>query len=228
MDLMFDEVPCHGFIELIQTFELPSNKMVKQITALTAGAEALSTLLHVVSWMKREEAGPTNILYSYLRILFVEVLLVATMESRVHALLCSVRFSIENVQMEAKGLKLYICIQFYTIKVTSTKTRSNKLGITKRIQGISRFGLSFLMVLSVWWLLEHFAYFILAEEDKSSEPSLKYWFKCLYTPNEYVLFEDILCLLFYMIKPEKENCITLQDLKASKLSGNVFKVYAST
>ncbi|CAH2046523.1 unnamed protein product [Thlaspi arvense] len=105
---------------------------------------------------------------------------------------------------------------------------------------------------------EDFAYFILAEEDKSSESSLEYWFKCIdldgdgvITPNEMqffyeeqlhrmecitqepVLFEDILCQIFDMIKPEarvlsnpniKENCITLQDLKASKLSGNVFNI----
>ncbi|KAF8104442.1 hypothetical protein N665_0172s0072 [Sinapis alba] len=96
---------------------------------------------------------------------------------------------------------------------------------------------------------EDFAYFILAEEDKSSEPSLEYWFKCIdldgdgvISPNEMqffyeeqlhrmecitqepVLFEDILCQIFDMIKPEKENCITLQDLKSSKLSGNIFNI----
>ncbi|WZZ13838.1 hypothetical protein YC2023_106927 [Brassica napus] len=98
---------------------------------------------------------------------------------------------------------------------------------------------------------EDFAYFILAEEDKSSEPSLEYWFKCIdldgdgvISPNEMqffyeeqlhrmecitqepVLFEDILCQIFDMIKPEarKENCITLKDLKASKLSRNVFNI----
>ncbi|VVB07161.1 unnamed protein product [Arabis nemorensis] len=96
---------------------------------------------------------------------------------------------------------------------------------------------------------EDFAYFILAEEDKSSEPSLEYWFKCIdlvgdgvITPNEMqffyeeqlhrmecitqepVLFEDILCQIFDMIKPEKENCITLRDLKACKLSGNMFNI----
>ncbi|CAL9247945.1 unnamed protein product [Arabidopsis halleri] len=34
--------------------------------------------------------------------------------------------------VQDKGMKLYICIQFYTIiKVTSTKTRINKSGVTK-------------------------------------------------------------------------------------------------
>ncbi|KAL0797326.1 hypothetical protein Bca101_052500 [Brassica carinata] len=96
---------------------------------------------------------------------------------------------------------------------------------------------------------EDFVYFILAEEDKSSEPSLEYWFKCIdldgngvITPNEIqfffeeqlhrmesitqepVHFNDILCQIIDMIKPEMENCITLQDLKGSKLSGNVFNI----
>ncbi|MBA0570775.1 hypothetical protein Golob_004385 [Gossypium lobatum] len=74
---------------------------------------------------------------------------------------------------------------------------------------------------------EDFVYFILSEEDKSSEPGLEYWFKCIdldgngvLTPNEMqffyeeqlhrmecmtqepVLFEDILCQIFDMIGPE--------------------------
>ncbi|TYG62805.1 hypothetical protein ES288_D07G261600v1 [Gossypium darwinii] len=96
---------------------------------------------------------------------------------------------------------------------------------------------------------EDFVYFMLSEEDKSSEPSLEYWFKCIdldgngvLTPNEMqffyeeqlhrmeclalepVLFEDILCQIIDMIAPEREDCITLQDLKGSKLSGNVFNI----
>ncbi|GJT67323.1 serine/threonine protein phosphatase 2A regulatory subunit B''beta-like protein [Tanacetum coccineum] len=74
---------------------------------------------------------------------------------------------------------------------------------------------------------EDFVYFILSEEDKSSEPSLEYWFKCIdldgngvLTRNELqffyeeqlhrmecmaqepVLFEDILCQIVDMIKPQ--------------------------
>ncbi|XP_027363531.1 serine/threonine protein phosphatase 2A regulatory subunit B''beta-like [Abrus precatorius] len=96
---------------------------------------------------------------------------------------------------------------------------------------------------------EDFVYFILAEEDKSSEPSLEYWFKCIdldgngvLTPNEMqffyeeqlhrmecmaqepVLFEDILCQIVDMIGPENEGYITLRDVKGSKLSGNVFNI----
>ncbi|XP_014514072.1 serine/threonine protein phosphatase 2A regulatory subunit B''beta [Vigna radiata var. radiata] len=96
---------------------------------------------------------------------------------------------------------------------------------------------------------EDFVYFILAEEDKSSEPSLEYWFKCIdldgngvLTPNEMqffyeeqlhrmecmaqepVLFEDILCQIVDMIGPENEGYITLRDVKGSKLSGNVYNI----
>ncbi|KAK6136069.1 hypothetical protein DH2020_030174 [Rehmannia glutinosa] len=96
---------------------------------------------------------------------------------------------------------------------------------------------------------EDFVYFILSEEDKSSEPSLEYWFKCIdldgngiITRNEMqffyeeqlhrmecmaqepVLFEDILCQIVDMINPEDESYFTLHDLKGSKLSGSVFNI----
>ncbi|PIN10405.1 Protein phosphatase 2 regulatory subunit [Handroanthus impetiginosus] len=96
---------------------------------------------------------------------------------------------------------------------------------------------------------EDFVYFILSEEDKSSEPSLEYWFKCIdldgngvITRNEMqffyeeqlhrmecmaqepVLFEDILCQMVDMIHPEDESYFTLRDLKGSKLSGSVFNI----
>ncbi|XP_022633559.1 probable serine/threonine protein phosphatase 2A regulatory subunit B''delta isoform X2 [Vigna radiata var. radiata] len=96
---------------------------------------------------------------------------------------------------------------------------------------------------------EDFVYFILSEEDKSSEPSLEYWFKCIdldgngvLTRNELqffyeeqlhrmecmaqepVLFEDILCQIIDMVGPEDESYITLRDLKGGKLSGSVFNI----
>ncbi|KAK9735238.1 hypothetical protein RND81_04G192700 [Saponaria officinalis] len=96
---------------------------------------------------------------------------------------------------------------------------------------------------------EDFVYFILAEEDKSSEPSLEYWFKCIdidgngvITRNEMqffyeeqlhrmecmaqepVLFEDILCQIIDMIGPENDSFVTLRDFKGSKLSGSVFNI----
>ncbi|THU69433.1 hypothetical protein C4D60_Mb08t14370 [Musa balbisiana] len=94
---------------------------------------------------------------------------------------------------------------------------------------------------------EDFVYFILAEEDKSAEPSLE--FKCIdldgngiITANEMqffyeeqlhrmecmaqepVLFEDILCQMIDMIGPENESYFTLRDLKGGKLSGNIFNI----
>ncbi|XP_022760298.1 serine/threonine protein phosphatase 2A regulatory subunit B''beta-like isoform X2 [Durio zibethinus] len=96
---------------------------------------------------------------------------------------------------------------------------------------------------------EDFVYFILSEEDKSSEPGLEYWFKCIdldgngaLTPNEMqffyeeqlhrmecmaqepVIFEDVLCQIVDMIGPEHEGYITLRDLKGCKLSGHVFNI----
>jgi serine/threonine-protein phosphatase 2A regulatory subunit B'' len=96
---------------------------------------------------------------------------------------------------------------------------------------------------------EDFVWFILSEEDKSSEPSLEYWFKCVdldcdgvITPNEMqffyeeqlhrmecmaqepVLFEDIVCQMADMICPHKEGQLTLRDLKRCKLSGNFFNI----
>ncbi|XP_076888338.1 serine/threonine protein phosphatase 2A regulatory subunit B''beta-like [Bidens hawaiensis] len=96
---------------------------------------------------------------------------------------------------------------------------------------------------------EDFVYFILSEEDKSSEPSLEYWFKCVdldgngvITRNEMqffyeeqlhrmecmaqepVLFEDILCQIVDMIGPKDAGYFTLHDLKGSKLAGSVFNI----
>ncbi|KAJ3693159.1 hypothetical protein LUZ60_012254 [Juncus effusus] len=96
---------------------------------------------------------------------------------------------------------------------------------------------------------EDYVYFILAEEDKSSEPSLEYWFKCvdldgngILTANEMqyfyeeqlhrmecmtqepVLFEDILCQMIDMICPQNDGFLTLKDFKGCKLAGHVFNI----
>ncbi|XP_051116180.1 serine/threonine protein phosphatase 2A regulatory subunit B''beta-like [Andrographis paniculata] len=96
---------------------------------------------------------------------------------------------------------------------------------------------------------EDFVYFILSEEDKTSEPSLEYWFKCIdldgngyITRNEMqffyeeqlhrmecmaqepVLFEDILCQIVDMINPQDQSYFTVQDFKRSKLSGSVLNI----
>ncbi|XP_022892115.1 serine/threonine protein phosphatase 2A regulatory subunit B''beta-like [Olea europaea var. sylvestris] len=100
---------------------------------------------------------------------------------------------------------------------------------------------------------EDFVYFILSEEDKSSEPSLEYWFKCIdldangvITRNEMqyfyedqkhrmedlhkeaVPFEDILCQIVDMINPQDKSYFTLSDIKGSKLSGSVFNILFNT
>uniref|UniRef100_A0A0D9YNL2 EF-hand domain-containing protein n=1 Tax=Oryza glumipatula TaxID=40148 RepID=A0A0D9YNL2_9ORYZ len=96
---------------------------------------------------------------------------------------------------------------------------------------------------------EDFVHFILSEEDKSSEPSQEYWFRCIdvdgngiLTHNELqfffeeqlhrmecmaqepVLFEDILCQLIDMIGPENETFFTLKDFRRCKLSGHFFNI----
>ncbi|GAA0144281.1 protein phosphatase [Lithospermum erythrorhizon] len=96
---------------------------------------------------------------------------------------------------------------------------------------------------------EDFVYFILSEEDKSSEPGLEYWFKCIdldgngilsrnemqffyeeqlhrmeCMAQEPVLFEDILCQIVDMISPENQSYFTIRDLKGNKLSGSVFNI----
>lgn len=96
---------------------------------------------------------------------------------------------------------------------------------------------------------EDFVWFILSEEDKSSEPSLEYWFKCVdldgdgrivahemqyfyeeqlhrmeCMAQEPVLFEDVVCQMADMIKPEKDGLLTIRDLKRCRLSGNFFNI----
>ncbi|XP_020578971.1 probable serine/threonine protein phosphatase 2A regulatory subunit B''delta isoform X2 [Phalaenopsis equestris] len=96
---------------------------------------------------------------------------------------------------------------------------------------------------------EDFVYFILAEEDKSSEPSLEYWFKCIdldgngiitgpemqffyeeqfhrmeCMAQDPILFEDMLCQIFDMVTPENGTFFSLRDIKACKLSANVFNI----
>ncbi|CAN1765712.1 Serine/threonine protein phosphatase 2A regulatory subunit B''beta [Linum perenne] len=96
---------------------------------------------------------------------------------------------------------------------------------------------------------EDFVYFILSEEDKSSEPGIEFWFNCIdldgngvLTSNEMqffyeeqlhrmecmaqepVTFEDILCQIIDMIGPETEGLVTLRDMKRTKLAAHVFNI----
>ncbi|PRW20415.1 serine threonine phosphatase 2A regulatory subunit B beta-like isoform B [Chlorella sorokiniana] len=97
---------------------------------------------------------------------------------------------------------------------------------------------------------EDFVYFILSEEDKSTDASLDYWFRCCdldgdgrLTPDELlyfyeeqlhrmeclsqesVSFEDIMSQMQDMINPQDPRFFTLHDLKRSRqLAGTLFNV----
>lgn len=97
---------------------------------------------------------------------------------------------------------------------------------------------------------EDFVWFILSEEDKTTDQALEYWFGCVDLDSdgavrpyemlffyeeqlhrlesflqEPVHFEDLLCQLHDMIQPEHEGFFTLRDLKRRReLSGNLFNV----
>lgn len=88
---------------------------------------------------------------------------------------------------------------------------------------------------------EDFVWFILSEEDKTSDTALEYWFRCcdldcdgVIRPREMwyfyeeqlkrleglsqepVLFEDVVCQLHDMLAPEAEGAYTIKDLKRTK------------
>eukprot|EP01062_Namystynia_karyoxenos_P022917 TRINITY_DN1880_c0_g1_i4.p1 TRINITY_DN1880_c0_g1~~TRINITY_DN1880_c0_g1_i4.p1 ORF type:complete len:703 (+),score=229.84 TRINITY_DN1880_c0_g1_i4:153-2261(+) len=94
---------------------------------------------------------------------------------------------------------------------------------------------------------DEFVWFCLCEEDKSSQQSLEYWFRCIDMDGDGVLsgFElahffaeqklrmeasyqetiawaDILCQMVDIIKPKDPKRICLQDIKGCPLSGNFF------
>eukprot|EP00667_Euglena_gracilis_P003178 EG_transcript_3184 len=96
---------------------------------------------------------------------------------------------------------------------------------------------------------EDFTWFCLSEEDKTSETSLTYWFKCVdldqdgiisgyemdffYAEQrkrmesfltEQILFDDILCQMIDMINPRDPKHIRLSDIKACPTSGIFFNV----
>mmetsp|Transcript_27528 Transcript_27528/g.44795 ORF Transcript_27528/g.44795 Transcript_27528/m.44795 type:complete len:574 (+) Transcript_27528:137-1858(+) len=96
---------------------------------------------------------------------------------------------------------------------------------------------------------EDFAWFLLSEEDKSTETSLEYWFRCVdlegkgcitaldmrffyqeqmhrmeCLAQEVVPFEDVCCQMFDMLHPTIVGKITLKDLKRCKTAGILFNV----
>ena len=97
---------------------------------------------------------------------------------------------------------------------------------------------------------EDFVWFVLSEEDKTSDASINYWFRCLDLAGNMVLvshelehfyeeqahrieclnqepvaFEDILTQLTDMLQPEVPGLITLKDLKRNpRQASNLFNV----
>lgn len=93
---------------------------------------------------------------------------------------------------------------------------------------------------------QDFVWFILAEEDKTTDQSIEYWFRCLDLDGDglvsvhemqyfyqeqkqrlmqsnfdVVVFEDIVCQLHDMIQPEREGCFSLADLKKNRQHASV-------
>uniref|UniRef100_A0A8C4ZI42 Protein phosphatase 2, regulatory subunit B'', beta n=1 Tax=Gadus morhua TaxID=8049 RepID=A0A8C4ZI42_GADMO len=91
-----------------------------------------------------------------------------------------------------------------------------------------------------------YVWFIISEEDKKTDTSMEYWFRCMDLDGDGVLsmyeleffyeeqclklealgveplpFEDCLCQMLDLVKPEAEGHITLRDLKRCKM-GHVF------
>uniref|UniRef100_A0A8C7XJV3 Protein phosphatase 2 regulatory subunit B''beta n=1 Tax=Oryzias sinensis TaxID=183150 RepID=A0A8C7XJV3_9TELE len=95
-----------------------------------------------------------------------------------------------------------------------------------------------------------FVWFLISEEDKKTDTSIEYWFRCMDLDGDGVLsmyeleyfyeeqcqkleamaieplpFEDCLCQMFDLVKPEVEGKITLRDLKRCKLSHIFFDTF---
>jgi len=94
---------------------------------------------------------------------------------------------------------------------------------------------------------EDFVWFMLSEEDKTTRTSIEYWFKVVdldnngiitphemqyfyeeqlhrleYLGNECVSFEDMVCQLSDMLKPEKDGQFLLEDFQGNKQYSSVF------
>lgn len=95
-----------------------------------------------------------------------------------------------------------------------------------------------------------FVWFLISEEDKKTETSIEYWFRCMDLDGDGVLsmyelqyfyheqcqkletmaieplpFEDCLCQMFDLVKPEIPGRITLRDLKRCKLAHIFFDTF---
>ncbi|CAI9548232.1 unnamed protein product [Staurois parvus] len=95
-----------------------------------------------------------------------------------------------------------------------------------------------------------FVWFLLSEEDKKTQTSMEYWFRCMDLDGDGVLsmyeleyfyeeqcqkmesmaieplsFEDCLCQMLDLVKPQCEGKITLHDLKKCKQSNLFFDTF---
>ncbi|XP_069010406.1 serine/threonine-protein phosphatase 2A regulatory subunit B'' subunit beta isoform X1 [Embiotoca jacksoni] len=95
-----------------------------------------------------------------------------------------------------------------------------------------------------------FVWFLISEEDKKTDTSIEYWFRCMDLDGDGVLsmyeleyfyedqcqrletmaieplpFEDCLCQMLDLVKPEVEGKVTLRDLKRCKLSHIFFDTF---
>ncbi|XP_067371618.1 serine/threonine-protein phosphatase 2A regulatory subunit B'' subunit beta isoform X3 [Channa argus] len=95
-----------------------------------------------------------------------------------------------------------------------------------------------------------FVWFLISEEDKKTDTSIEYWFRCMDVDGDGVLsmyeleyfyeeqcqkleamaieplsFEDCLCQMLDLVKPEVEGKITLRDLKKCKLCHVFFDTF---
>lgn len=95
-----------------------------------------------------------------------------------------------------------------------------------------------------------FVWFLISEEDKKTDTSMEYWFRCMDLDGDGVLsmyeleffyeeqclkleaigveplpFQDCLCQMLDLVKPEVEGRITLRDLKRCKMSHIFFDTF---
>ncbi|KAM7041399.1 serine/threonine-protein phosphatase 2A regulatory subunit B'' subunit beta isoform 1-T1 [Molossus nigricans] len=95
-----------------------------------------------------------------------------------------------------------------------------------------------------------FVWFLISEEDKTTPTSIEYWFRCMDLDGDGALsmfeleyfyeeqcrrldcmaiealpFEDCLCQMLDLVKPQSEGKITLRDLKRCRLAGVFFDTF---
>uniref|UniRef100_A0A3Q4BAV5 EF-hand domain-containing protein n=1 Tax=Mola mola TaxID=94237 RepID=A0A3Q4BAV5_MOLML len=95
-----------------------------------------------------------------------------------------------------------------------------------------------------------FVWFLISEEDKKNPTSIEYWFRCMDTDGDGVLsmfeleyfyeeqcermermgieplpFQDLLCQMLDLVKPENQGKITLSDLKRCRMAHIFFDTF---